>query len=457
MQALSNRPDFLLLARLQRLDGVALLATAVIAGTTVVLWSIPALRPLAPAGWSLMKFNTAAGLLLAAASAWLQVPGSGTRRLLAGRILAAAVLLLALANAAQWWAGLELGIDQLLVADRSPSYPGRMSPQTTVGFVLAGITLLFLRCEKDICGVLSDLFALLTLGLVLTVGAGYLYDASGLYGSDGLTRMSLQALTGFGCLAFVFAVRRARQGYTDVLVGLGIGSRIARRLLPLGIAVPMMFALGQRFLVVREWLDPSYASALRTIAVAMFVLLIVLWMARRINELEAELRHASLTDELTGVHNRRGFLFLAEQALLGARRDDHPATLYFVDIDGLKTVNDRLGHEAGSALIRTVAELLRSEFRESDIIGRIGGDEFCVLALEQWGTPESTLERLRERARKLREQKGLAFDVSVSIGVAPIDPRDHDALDTAMTLADQHMYEIKRQRPRRDDAHRTAA
>ncbi|MFA5938417.1 MAG: GGDEF domain-containing protein [Sinimarinibacterium sp.] len=457
MHALSNRPDFRLLAQLRRLDRLAVFAAMVTACTVIALWLIPALRPLAPAGWSLMKFNTAAGLLLAAVSAWLQVPESGVRRLLAGRITAAAVLLLASATATQWWWGFDLGIDQGLVADSSPSYPGRMSQQTTVGFVLVGSTLLCLRSEKGLCGTASDILAILTLGLVLAVAAGYLYDATGLYGSDRLTRMSPQTLAGFACLAFVLSVRRARQGYTDVLVGIGIGSRIARLLLPIGVAVPMLIAIGQRFIVTHEWLGVSYASALRTTAVSMFVLLIVIWMARRINELETELRQASLTDELTGVHNRRGFLLLAEQALLGARRDDHPAMLYFVDIDGLKAVNDRQGHEAGSILIRAVAELLRSEFREGDIIGRIGGDEFCALALEQRAAPQATIERLLERASRLREQKGLPFDVSFSIGAAPIDPREPRALEAAMQLADQRMYEIKRKRPRNDASGRSAA
>ena len=79
-----------------------------------------------------MKFNTATCLLLAAISALLQVPDSGPRKLLVARALAAAVLLLATATAAQWWWGADLGVDQWLVADSSSSYPGRMSPQTTV-------------------------------------------------------------------------------------------------------------------------------------------------------------------------------------------------------------------------------------------------------------------------------------------------------------------------------------
>ncbi len=79
----------------------------------------------------------------------------------------------------------------------------------------------------------------------------------------------------------------------------------------------------------------------------------------------------SLDDELTGLHNRRGFYLLGEQALQNARRSGEALTVFFFDADGLKKINDTLGHDAGSELLRDIATLLRTTFRASDIVGRL--------------------------------------------------------------------------------------
>ncbi|TJY58274.1 GGDEF domain-containing protein [Sinimarinibacterium sp. CAU 1509] len=445
-KALSNRPDFALIAQLRRADHAVLVCAALLGGGTALLWLFPVLRTWAPPGWELMKFNTAACLLLGAASAALQSPDASTRQGHIGRLLALIIVLLSAATLAEWFTQLPVSIDQWAVRDPYATRPGRMSIQTSFGFLLVGITLGCIRFEKGVCGLVSDALSILVLGLVSVVAAGYLFDATHLFGTDALTRMSPQTLIGFACMAFVFGVRRARQGYSDVLVGIGIGSRIARLLLPVGLLTPVLLAIAQTYVVARGWLDPAYAAALRAAILSMLILLLVLWMAHRINDLEAELRTASLTDELTGISNRRGFTVLAEQMLRGERRNAGAATLYFIDIDGLKTVNDRQGHEAGSALIRTVADVLRSEFRDSDVIGRIGGDEFCVLVSGSMRSSEDTIQRLRQRARGIRELRQLPFEVRFSIGAAAVDPMQEGALETAMRDADQRMYAIKKQR-----------
>ena len=86
----------------------------------------------------------------------------------------------------------------------------------------------------------------------------------------------------------------------------------------------------------------------------------------------------SITDEVTGITNRRGFLELADYGLSLCRRQNLPATLIFFDLDGLKAINDSLGHAAGDAVIRQFAGLLSGAFRQSDLFARLGGDEFVV-------------------------------------------------------------------------------
>src|SRR5215510_9093069 len=104
-------------------------------------------------------------------------------------------------------------------------------------------------------------------------------------------------------------------------------------------------------------------------------------LAQRVAELEQaqdSLRNLSLTDDLTGLYNRRGFFTLAEQHLKSARRARRQASLIYIDMDGLKTLNDTHGHEEGSNALREIANILRNTFRSSDIIARIGGNEFVI-------------------------------------------------------------------------------
>jgi len=101
-----------------------------------------------------------------------------------------------------------------------------------------------------------------------------------------------------------------------------------------------------------------------------------------LEEANEEIRRLSVTDELTGLNNRRGFYLLAQQKLHGVRRLDHNCVLAFPDVDGLKRVNDEQGHDVGDALLKDVAEVLRAIRGEADILARIGGDEFCVMVTE---------------------------------------------------------------------------
>jgi diguanylate cyclase (GGDEF)-like protein len=103
---------------------------------------------------------------------------------------------------------------------------------------------------------------------------------------------------------------------------------------------------------------------------------------RQLELAEAELRNLSLTDDLTGLCNRRGFFFHAEQYLKTSRRLGKEFLLFYADMDGLKQINDTFGHEEGSLAILRLAEILKETFRESDIVARLGGDEFAVLVAD---------------------------------------------------------------------------
>jgi diguanylate cyclase (GGDEF)-like protein len=156
------------------------------------------------------------------------------------------------------------------------------------------------------------------------------------------------------------------------------------------------------------------------------------------------LRRLSMLDELTGLLNRRGFLTLAEKQIKIARRASRDLTLFFGDVDDLKQINDRFGHSEGDRALKSIAKILRDTFRSSDLISRLGGDEFTVLAIDTSAeTSETILKRLQE-AIDLHNQNSQTYQLSISTGVARFNPKKSDQkLSDLLAQADQALYEQK--------------
>jgi diguanylate cyclase (GGDEF)-like protein len=170
-------------------------------------------------------------------------------------------------------------------------------------------------------------------------------------------------------------------------------------------------------------------------------------------------RRLSLTDELTGLLNRRGFMNLAEQQLRTALRTRNRVWLLFADLDDLKGINDRLGHEAGDRALREIAGLLKAApFRESDVVARLGGDEFAVLATEISVMDGETLaDRFEHSVAFANEMPGRELALSVSVGVSVFDPDEPEALDELIVQADRRMYRAKYSRGTGGSAAQSAA
>src|SRR5216684_659667 len=168
------------------------------------------------------------------------------------------------------------------------------------------------------------------------------------------------------------------------------------------------------------------------------------WSALKQTLLDRELRYLALTDDLTCLYNRRGFFAAAAQQLKLASRNAQNLLLLFCDLDNLKKINDSYGHLEGDlALIRT-ADALEHAFRDSDILARIGGDEFVVLASEATSqTQEVLLRRLEESLKQFNAGES-RYELSLSVGVAPFDPKRPISLGELMAQADEAMYVQKR-------------
>lgn len=159
-----------------------------------------------------------------------------------------------------------------------------------------------------------------------------------------------------------------------------------------------------------------------------------------------EIRRLSLTDDLTGLNNRRGFHVLANAALLAARTHGHDCALAFLDVDGLKRVNDEEGHDAGDVLIADVADVLRTSMSMSDIVARLGGDEFAVLVTEYGDGAAALKARLVDACRRFNETSGRPYLLATSIGVVEVPRTDISTLDELLTRADELMYEDKKRK-----------
>ena len=163
-----------------------------------------------------------------------------------------------------------------------------------------------------------------------------------------------------------------------------------------------------------------------------------------------ELESLSLSDPLTHLRNRRGFRMLAEQQLKTAARLGRPLLLLFADIDGLKPVNDVFGHAAGDQLLCEAAQLLVRNFRDMDIVARMGGDEFAVLQIDVGSDDARTvMERLAAAVAAVNGAPGRARRLSLSVGAAAFDPLVPCTVDELLHVADKRMYAVKARRKAR--------
>jgi diguanylate cyclase (GGDEF)-like protein len=164
-----------------------------------------------------------------------------------------------------------------------------------------------------------------------------------------------------------------------------------------------------------------------------------------LEQLNVELHEMATVDALSGLPNRRGFEQLSAQLLSQAERRDEEISVIYADLDGLKAVNDRLGHDVGSQMIADAAQVIHAVARDSDVSARLGGDEFCILLTGDADVADRVMGRIRERIQAFNAASHRAFELSLSLGAATAAASD-GSLDVLMRVADERMYEDKRAR-----------
>lgn len=150
---------------------------------------------------------------------------------------------------------------------------------------------------------------------------------------------------------------------------------------------------------------------------------------------------SSLTDELTGLYNRRGLATVSLPLFKTARRQKREMSLLVIDLVDMKRINDILGQANGDLALYETADLLRATFRESDVLARVGGDKFAVLACESdAAVAEALVARLRERLQARAGRDSGCIPIAVTIGLAQFDPQNPCDLDELLNQADSHLH-----------------
>ena len=161
------------------------------------------------------------------------------------------------------------------------------------------------------------------------------------------------------------------------------------------------------------------------------------------HEILESLYRTTIVDELTGLYNRRGLYTLGNQQIELAKRHSDDIFIFFLDLDGMKAINDTLGHDYGDKALVDTSKIMHKSFRTTDILSRVGGDEFVIVAVKaQFEFIPIIIQRIKDfvKDQNSSEEK---FEISISIGVSKVDLDAESPLDEAIRDADKKMYDSK--------------
>ncbi|MEZ2348862.1 GGDEF domain-containing protein [Terriglobus sp. RCC_193] len=426
------------------------MATAVMLVAFPVLlgWVLPDTAQFVPSGWMAMKANTALLILMSLASFLCTERDRSRWMKRFGFVAGVAVFVLAGATALQFtdvylFPVNTFPINTMLAQDPYGTIPGQPSLQASIGFLLMGVALCALSGQAHRTLRVADVMAMLLILFLLSFVGSIFFAREG---SPGWSLKNQIAPGTFVCLCLLtllVALRRTEPGgIFHIFRERGIGGKTARLAGPAALAFPFVLS-GLREVMIRfHLLAANYAVAFAPAVTAVLALLFVLLLARRSRDLETALHDLSLRDELTGVYNRRGFHLLAEQAFREALRASSGFSVIFLDVDDLKVINDTAGHDDGSRLLQRMAKELHHAFRLTDIVGRIGGDEFLVAAKATQNEILHAIQRLHDATAVASDDE---FPLRFSYGIASLETTS-DTLTDLIQQADARMYETKRRR-----------
>ena len=417
-----------------------LMGILVLVGWALDVTSLKSILP----GFATMKANTSLGITLLGGALCLTLYGGAAAWV--GKVAAALVVILGLVTLTEYVLSWDAGLDQLLFQDPDTlaiDYPGRPSHATAFNLMILGIGLLGAdsrahRCLTTVMALVASLVSWIALnGYVF--GAQALYGV-GLYSSIALHTAALFLLYGLGLLA-----AQPRCSPTRLVLSKGMGGTLSRWLLPFAFLAPPVLGWLFRHFEIMGAFNEEFGWALYSVATSVGSVGLIVILARRVATIDAARAKAmelSRHDPLTGLPNRRAFNdFILENFRL-ARRHSRPLALLMLDIDYFKIYNDTFGHPAGDQALIITARLLNRHARETDLVARVGGEEFAVVLPE---TDVAGAVLLAERIREEVEQSATYLSpVTISIGAAGLTERDKDT-DMFIKESDTALYRAKEQ------------
>lgn len=294
------------------------------------------------------------------------------------------------------------------------------------GFVALAAAAVLVDRKNWLLNLVADVLVCGLCLLDLLLIADSLFGRMPVFGAAGASSVRIPDLLCLVALTLVVALRQTEHGVFSIFLGVGVGSQLARIFAPMLVVLPFLWQLADaRF---RGHLNSAALGAVGVCAAVG----IVLFFSWRISRMENEIHELVLRDEATRLYNQRGFHMLAEHALRLAKRSGVPFSVLFIDLENLAQIHSQLGPNAAALSLAEAGEILRATFRESDIKGRIGADEFAVAGqFDRTGISVAAL-RLEAATAARGAKSGRPIPLRFSMGhVTTTDP---DAQETLRDL-----------------------
>lgn len=437
-----------MLEKLVRVERAALAAAVLLVAINLAGWLMLAAGLHFPYNWHLMKGESAFGALCCAVSLEFSFAPDSSRLRRLGTVLASMAALVSIAVVCTYLFHLSPSVDLPLAADRGllSQFATGMLPQTACAFALLSISLLVIPLRKQPGVAAADSLVFCLVLLVLVLLSGHLLAVTHVFSPSATVETGWWTLITLLLLTTVAFLRKAENGVYSILLGRGIGSNIARGLSPVLLVLPYLREFMRAHFIDLHRMPPHYTTAILASLAVMLSFALLLFLAWRINRMEMEIHDLSLRDALTDLYNLRGFRLLAEQALRMARRSNLSFSVLFIDLDNLKSTNDTLGHQAGSDFLVETAKILKSSFRESDVVGRIGGDEFAVAGQFTQSGITLAAQRIEESVARRNAANGDSPALSLSVGYVTSESLRHESMQELLAKADHAMYKEKRRK-----------
>lgn len=383
--------------------------------------------------WDGIPIHIAASALAGACGLWLSMrPSSRGRRILV-RVLAIATALPVLEGMSLSLVGSAGGAHELNLG---------LPNAAEAALLFLALILFFLRSRNGAASVAADISVFGLGWSVLTLVFDGIFNAIHVFGVSFPAKASPGMVWMLALLSLAAIARRTEFGVFSLLFGGGITGRLIRILFWIVVFLPPVREAVRARLIISGVVPEHSAAASLAASAVVFGMGFLLLIGHYFRRLENEIRLLSLRDELTSLYNLRGFRLLADQAFRLAQRANLPFSVMFVDVDDLKLINDELGHAVGSSLLVETANLLRSSFRETDVVGRIGGDEFAVAGEFDDEAIAAAAERVA--AEVVGEGGKQRLRPGLSIGYVSANGDVRETLEDLLARADAAMYQQKR-------------